>query len=355
MSRQQLFAAFFFALFLFLLYQFYQIFSVFLVPLTWAALLALTFYPVHLRLTRLLRGRVGLASFLFTTVVILVVMVPTVLISLLLANESVALYQRSSEIVDSEQARRWFEYLKAGTPLRAWQLLAPILEAWKIDIGGVAVTGANALSGFLVSQATDIAKNLVSFVLNFFLTTFALFFFFRDGARIVASVRDVVPMERAYTDILLARLYDTVSAVVQGTLATAAAQGLLTGVGFWALGVPFAVFFGCVTAFCSLLPMGTPIVWVPMALYLAAAVSLWRGVLLGIWGALVVTSVDSVVRPLIIGNRTEIPTLLLFFGLLGGLRAYGFLGLFLAPAIIAVLVAFVHIYREQYMTPPQTH
>ncbi len=353
MSRQQLFAAFFFALFLFLLYQFYQIFSVFLVPLTWAALLALTFYPVHIRLTRLLRGRVGLASFLFTTLVILVVMVPTVLISLLLANESVALYQRSSEVVGSGQVQLWFERLKAGTPLRAWRLIAPLLEAWKIDIGGVAVTGANALSAFLVSQATGIAKNLVSFVLNFFLTTFALFFFFRDGARMVVSIRDALPMERAYTDILLARLYDTVSAVVQGTLATAAAQGLLLGIGFWALGVPFAVFLGCVTAFCSLLPMGTPLIWVPMALYLGVTGSLWRGGLLGLWGALVAISVDNVVRPLIIGGRTEIPTLLLFFGLLGGLRAYGFLGLFLAPAIIAVLVAFVRIYREQYVTKPE--
>jgi predicted PurR-regulated permease PerM len=350
MNRQQLFAAFFFAVFLFLLYQFYRIFSVFLVPLAWAALLALTFYPLHLRLTRLLRGRIGLASFLFTTVVILVVMVPTVLLSLLLANESVTLYQRSSEIVASGQAQQWLEHLKASTPLRGWRLLAPILAAWKINIGDVAVKAANALSAFLVSQATDIAKNVVSFVLNFFLTTFALFFFFRDGARIVASIRDALPMERAHKDLLLERLYDTVSAVVQGTLATAAAQGVLAGLGLWALSIPFAAFLGCVTGLCSLLPMGTPLVWVPLAVYLAVAGSPWRALLLALWGTLVATSVDNVIRPLIIGGRTEIPTLLLFFGLLGGLQAYGFLGLFLAPAIIAVLVAFVHIYRGQYVT-----
>ena len=348
MTRQQLFAAFFFAVFLFLLYQFYQIFSGFLVPLTWAALLALTFYPLHIRLTRLLRGRTGLASFLFTTFVILVVMVPTVLVSLLLANESVTLYQRSREVLDSGPPRQWLEHLQASTPARAWALLAPILQTWNVDIAGIAVNVANGVSAFLMSQVTDIAKNVAAFVLNFFLTTFALFFFFRDGARIVTAVRDALPMEPAYKDLLLERLYDTVSAVVQGTLVVAAAQGCLAGLGFWVLSVPFAVFLGCTTAFAALLPFGTPIVWGAVAIYLVFAGFLWRALLVVLWGLLVIGTVDNVLRPLIIGGRTEIPTVLLFFGILGGLQTYGFLGLFLAPAVIAVLVAFVRIYREQY-------
>ena len=350
MTRQQLFAAFFFAAFLFLLYQFYQIFSGLLVPLTWAALLALTFYPLQLRLTRLLRGRTGLASFLFTTLVILVVMVPTVLVSLLLANESVTLYQRSRELLDSGVPQQWLEHLQASTPARAWALLTPILHAWNVDIAGIALKAANGVSGFLMSQATDIAKNVATFVLNFFLTTFALFFFFRDGARIVAAVRDALPMETAYKNLLLERLYDTVSAVVQGTLAVAAAQGCLAGLGFWALSVPFAVFLGCTTALAALLPFGTPVVWGTVAVYLGLAGAFWRALLLVLWGLTVIGTVDNILRPMIIGGRTEISTALLFFGILGGLQAYGFLGLFLAPAVIAVLVAFVRIYREQYMT-----
>jgi len=282
--------------------------------------------------------------------VILVVIVPTVILTVLLANESVALYQKSGEFISSGQLQEVLEHVKASTPARAWRLSADILGAWNVDLASLAVSGANALSGFLVSQAADVAKNVASFVLDFFLTTFALFFFFRDGSRMVAAFRDVLPMETEHKEMVLTRLYETLSAVVHGTLVTAAAQGFLAGLGFWVTGVPFAVFLGCAAAFFSLLPFGAPIVWGLVALYLAVIGSVGRAILIVLWGTLVVGTVDNVIRPLMIGGRTEIPTILLFFGILGGLQAYGFLGVFLAPAVIAILVAFVRIYEEQYHT-----
>jgi predicted PurR-regulated permease PerM len=354
MTRQQLFAAFFFAVLLFLFYQFYLMFSIFLIPLAWAALLAIVFYPLQLRLTHLLRGRNSVASFIFTTIVILVVIVPTVLLSLLLASESVAVYQSSKEFLSGNGLEEWMHRLQGWTPSKAAGIFGPILESWNIDIAGVAVKAANVVSSFLVSQATDFAKNLASFIVNFFLTTFALFFFFRDGARMVAFVRDLVPMEAEYKDLILTRLYETVAAVVQGTLVTSTTQGLLTGFGFFVLGVPFAVFLGCAAAFASLLPLGTALVWIPVAGYLGVTGSVTRAVILVIWGTLVVGMVDNLLRPLLIGGRAEIPTLLLFFGMLGGLQAYGFLGIFLAPAVIAILFAFLQIFREQYSTPAET-
>ena len=352
MSRHHLFAAFFFAVLLFLLYQFYLMFSFFLIPLTWAALLAIVFYPLHVRLTHLLHGRNSLASFLFTTLVILVVMVPTVLLSLLLASESVAVYEWSRDFLTGTGLQDFVSHMQVSAPAKAFGYFAPLLRSWKIDIADVAVKAANIISSFLVSQATDFAKNLASFVVNFFLTTFALFFFFRDGSRIVGGIRSILPMAPEHTDLILGRLYETVAAVVQGTMVTSATQGLLTGVGFWVLGVPFAVFLGCGAAFASMLPLGTSLVWLPVALYLGVTGSIARAVILVTWGVLVVGTVDNLLRPLLIGGRAEIPTLLLFFGMLGGLQAYGFLGIFLAPAIIAILVAFLQIYREQYSTDP---
>jgi predicted PurR-regulated permease PerM len=348
MTRQQLFAAFFFAVFLYLLFQFYRMFYVFLVPLTWAALLALAFYPLHIRLTRILHGRDSLASFLFTTVVILVVMVPTVLLTILLANESVALYERSRDFFTNGDLEHFLERLRGSALQRRWANFAPILQEWNVDIGALVATGANALSGFLVAQAADIAKNVAGFIVNFFLTTFALFFFFRDGSRMIGAIRNVLPMEPAHKELVLARLYDTLSAVIHGTLATAAAHGILAGLGFWAVGVPFAVFLGCATAFFSLLPFGAPAVWAAVAIYVGATGSITRTVFLVVSGTIVVGTLENLVRPLIIGGRAEIPTILLFFGILGGLQAYGFLGLFLAPAVIAILVAFIRIYKEEY-------
>lgn len=354
MSRHQLFAAFFFVVLLFLLYQFYLMFSVFFIPLTWAALLAIVFYPLHVRLTHLLHGRDSLASGLFTTVVILVVMVPTVLLSLLLASESAAVYQWSKEFLTGTGLQDLVTRLQGSAAGKAVGYFTPILRSWNIDIADVAVKAANIVSSFLVSQATDFAKNLATFIVNFFLTTFALFFFFRDGARMVRGIRDIIPMESEHTDLILARLYDTVAAVVQGTLVTSATQGLLTGFGFFVLSVPFAVFLGCAAAFASLLPLGTALVWAPVAIYLGVSGSVTRAIILLIWSILVVGMVDNLLRPLLIGGRAEIPTLLLFFGMLGGLQAYGFLGIFLAPAVIAILFAVLQIYREQYSTSAGT-
>src|SRR5262249_46495836 len=162
-------------------------------------------------------------------------------------------------------------------------------------------------------QAADILKNVASFVIDFFLTTFALFFFFRDGARMVGGIQDLLPMEPEHKGLVLQRLHETLSAVVQGTLITAAAQGARAGVGFALLGVPFAVFLGCFSAFASLLPFGAPVVWGAVAIYLGFTASIARTLILIVWGTLVVGTIDNFVRPIMIGGSTEIPTVLLFF------------------------------------------
>ncbi len=350
MTRQQLFAAFFFAVFLFLLYQFYLMFSSFAGALAWAGLLAFVFYPLQMQLTMALKGREGLAAFLLSTFVLLIVMVPTVLLTLVLASESVAFYQRSVEFVSGPEWPQFIAYLQASTPGRLWTAGAGFVDSWDVDLKDIAVKATNTVSGFLVAQATDILKNVATVVLNFFMSSFALFFFFRDGERMVAAARDLLPMEPAHKDIILRRLHETISAVVLGTLATAAAQGAMAWVGYWTLGVPFALVLGCLTGFASLLPMGGPLVWVSAAIYLAITAGWIKTLILVLWGSLAVGGIDNVIRPLIIGGRTAIPTVVLFFGIFGGLQAYGLLGVFLAPVVIAILVAFVSIYREQYQT-----
>jgi predicted PurR-regulated permease PerM len=353
MTRQQLFAAFFFAVFLFLLYQFYRIFEGFLAPLAWAALLALVFYPGQELLTRWLRGREGIAAFLLTTLVIGVVILPTIGLVVLVAQESVVLYERSSAFVAEGGPQRLVQQINESSLGRLWDLVAPTLSTWEIDVAGVGVKGANAVSSFLMGQATGIAKNILAFIADFFLCTLALFFFFRDGRRMLTAIRSLLPMEVAHKDLVLQRFGDALSAVVQGSLLVAVAQGTLAGVGYWVLGVPFAVFLGCATAFISLIPMGTPLAWGSVAAYLFLSGSAGKGIALVAWGILGIGTIDNIIRPLVIGGRTEIPTIYLFFGILGGLKVYGFLGMFLAPAVIAMLVAFVRIYREQYATPEE--
>ena len=350
MSRAQLFAVFFFTVFLYLLYQFYLVFNGFIGPLSWAGILALVFYPTYRWLTALLRQRESLAAFILTTVVIVVVMVPTVWLTVRLAGESVAAYQRVQQAIQSGEADEVVASLRASRPGRLWERVGPQLESWNLDLRSLILKGGDAVSGLLMGSVSAMAANAIRFIVNFFLTTFALFFFFRDGERMVRALRDLLPMEPRHKDAILTRFYDTLSAVVQGTLATAGAQGLLAAIGFSILGVPFVLLLSAAVAFLSLLPMGAPIVWVSVVGYLAFYGSYGKAIFLFLYGTFIISGADNVLRPLIIGGRTNIPTIFLFFGILGGMQVYGFLGVFLGPALIATLVAFIRIYREQYTT-----
>lgn len=348
MRREQLFAAFFFGVLLYLLYQFYYIFSFFFASLAWAALLALMFYPIYWRLVRLAGGREGLVAFAVTTGIILMVIVPGVFLTGLVARESVAAVQKISAIVQSGAIYEWLARLRDDLPPEVWERVGPLIEANRSELGSFLLAATRSVSAFLVSQAPAAAANVVAFVVDFFFTTFALFFFLRDGERMVRGFRDLIPMEPRHKEAILRRLYDTLSAVVQGTLLTAAVQGILAGIGIWFVGVPFAVLLGCATAFFSLLPMGGPVVWLGVVVYLLFQQSYGAAIGLFLWGALVVSTADNVIRPLVISGRTRLPTLFLFFGILGGLQAYGLLGVFLGPALIAILMTFLNIYREQY-------
>jgi len=354
MRREQLFAAFFLLAFCFLLYQFYRIISDFVGPLSYAALLAFIFYPLYHSLLRLLGQREGLAAGLMTLAVVLLVIVPTFYVLTLTTTESVSLYEKLSEFVKSDQPQEMMQRLRSSWLGQMWLDIGPRGDALRANLPEVAISASQAVSAFLVAQAPAAAANVFRFVVSFFFTVFAMFFFFRDGARMVRGVRDLVPMETDTKDAILARFSDTLSAVVLGSALTALAQGVLGGIAYWGLGVPFAVLLAGATAFFSLLPFGGPVVWIGVAIYFLIEGDYVRAAIMTGWGVLVIGSADNFIRPLIIGGRTQIPTILLFFGILGGLQAYGFIGMFLGPAVIAIVVTFARIYREQYATDAPT-
>lgn len=353
MQREHLFAAFFFLVFLFLLYQFYLILSDFLGPLSYAGLLAFIFYPAYHRLCGLLNGREGLAATVMSLAVVLLVVVPAVYLLTMITMQSVALYQSVSEMMSSGRLHELMDRMRASRMGLLYGQVAPSIDALKIDIPEFAVRASQTVSTFLVAQAPAAAANVFRVVVFFFLTVFALFFFFRDGQRMVLGVRDLLPLDPAIKDQIMVRFSDTLTAVVLGTAATAVAQGVLGGIAYWGLGVPFALLLAGSTAFFSLLPYGGPLVWLGVAAYLAINGEYGRSIAMLAWGTIVIGTADNIIRPLVIGGRTQIPTILLFFSILGGLQAYGFIGLFLGPAIIATLVAFARIFREQYATAGQ--
>ncbi len=348
-SREQLFAAFFFAVFLFLLYQLYLFLAAFFAPLVWAAILALAFYPLTNRLVARFRGRRGLAALVLVLGVTLVVVLPSFLLGSLLVREATAAYSRLQVAVQEGELARLVEHLRDSRLGGLWLRVGPLFDQLSIDLSDLLLRATNWVSDQIVDQATALARNVLLSVVNFVLMLVALFFFFRDGEAMAARVRDLLPMQPVHKEAIAARLYATLTAVVQSMLVTAVTQGVLAGLGYWVSGLSFSVFLGFVTGLASFLPLAGPaFVWSGSALYLALTGHLGRAVGLAVWGVLAVSTADNWIKPLFIGGRAKLPTFPLLISILGGLSVYGFLGVFLGPVVLAILFTFVDIYRVQY-------
>jgi len=356
-GREQLFAAFFFAVFLFLIYQLFVFLQPFLTPLLWAAILSLTFYPLTAWLVRLCRGSRNLAAFLLVVVITAGAILPSVYLGTMLVREAGDAYQRVQEMSRSGELAAVVEEARGSRAGLLWQrLTGPFQDRIDIDPAGLVVTATRWTSQQIAGGTALLARNVLLTLVNFLLMLVALFFFFRDGERIARQFGDLIPMAPAHKQRVFRRLYDTLSAVVQSMVIVAIVQGVLAGLGYWVIGrLPFSLFLAFLTGVMSFVPMaGATIVWLSTSIYLLVIGETARGIGLVLWGTFFVSSVDNFIKPLFIGGRAKLPTLLLLFSILGGLQAYGFMGIFLAPVVLALLLAFVDIYRELYHTAPAT-
>ena len=353
-SREHLFAAFFFAVFVFLLYQLYLLLAAFSGPLVWAAILALTFYPLTTWLTRVFHGSRGVAAATLVALVTAGAILPSVLLGSLLVREAAQAYERVQDMAATGELTQTLDSLRASRAGVMWErLTAPFQDRIDIDPGALLVGATRWVSQQIAGQTTALARNVLVTLVNFLLMLVALFFFFRDGERISTGVVSLLPMEPGHKDTISRRLYDTLTAVVQSMLITAVTQGILGGIGYGLIArLQLSVLLGFLTALASFIPMaGAALVWGTCAVYLALAGEMGRAVGLALWGVLVVSSVDNFIKPLVIGGRAQLPTFLLLFAILGGLQVYGFVGIFVAPVMVALLLSFVQIYRELYAMP----
>jgi predicted PurR-regulated permease PerM len=209
-------------------------------------------------------------------------------------------------------------------------------------------------SKFLLAAGTGLAAGLAGFAGNAILTFLILFFVFRDGPTAMVDLTAMLPLSQEQAVRLLAGIRDSVVANLYGILAVGFAQGLLTGLAMAVLRVPSALLLGLAAAVCSLVPIvGTMIIWLPAAIYLMATGHLWKGIILILWGGLVVGTIDNIIRPLVIGSKVELHPLLLLFALLGGLQVFGFIGVFVGPVVISVIAALINILREELAASPE--
>jgi predicted PurR-regulated permease PerM len=296
-------------------------------------------------------GRATAAALTIITLMTLVIVIPGLQMIGFLSQEVVQLVQSVGSLVKGKGLELWQQKPWVQTFLGWWDVLGVQLERFNfnIDVKDALAQGAQSMSAFLISYLPNIAQNIFLFVANFIIVLFTLFFFLRDGADFCYRLRHLLPMEHDRQERLFQNIVNSLTAVVHGCLAVAMIQGLLAGLAYWALGVPFALVWGVVTAFAALLPVGgTTIVSIPASIYLFAHGETVRGVFLLIWCIGVVGMVDNILKPLFIGTRLKLPMIILFFGILGGLSVFGVLGLVLGPVLFGLLSALLDLYLEEY-------
>ncbi len=337
LDKGLVFGVFFSALTLFLLWQLLKLISPFLGALFISAMLTVVFFPMHAWIRRKIVADRTAAAGLSTLTVLVTVVAPMLFFGWLLFKESRDLYPKT---------RAWVETLSVQEiEARLPQRLRGFIDA---DTKTTVLRNFENLQERIARSGGRVLRNIVVFLLDLFVMVFTLFFFFRDGARFMQWLIDVVPMDYDHKHRLASQLYTTVIAVVRGIIFTAFVQGVVAAVGFTIAGTPAPVLAGLLTFLAGLIPVGgTALVWLPMGLYMYFFQDPAWGVFVLLWGLLVVGLIDNFLRPMLIGRETRLPFFLLFLGIFGGMRVYGPMGLFLGPILVACVAAVMQIYKHE--------
>ncbi|HEY7474806.1 MAG TPA: AI-2E family transporter [Vicinamibacterales bacterium] len=314
----------------------------FLAPLAWAVVFAMMFYPVYDELAiRFGPARGALATTLMAAVLIVA---PAVMLVSVLAREvpMVIDHIQLASLSAPDQIERIWEMLRRRSPF-------PLPE----DPTMMLREGVQRVLTFLAPRAGAVVADALATVGSLFVMLFAMFFLLRDGYTIGRRVRELLPLPERERERLINETRDLVVASVGVGLLVAAIQGTIGGAAYWMLGIGAPALWGVAMAICALIPLvGTALVWAPTALWLFFSGQVGRAVVLIVIGVLVIGLVDNIVRPLLLSGRTSASGLVIFLGLLGGVAAFGFIGLVLGPIILVTASSLVAVFTRVELETP---
>ena len=305
----------------------------------WAVVLVIVFYPVHRNIAER-TGRRSLSALISCLLVILIVVLPLTLITAAVIHEFAKvgpnLPTNLSQILSQQPA-----------------ILGRVSE-WAQNRFGINLLGSQEffveqlrnLSQRLLGASFSLVGNIVGNIVKAFFVIFTMYYLFRDGDKIVNRLPDALPLDRKQSEAIILRTHQVVSASVYGVVTIAALQGLLAGLAYWILGIPSPVLWAVLTAFVCMIPVaGSFLVWLPLAIYLIISGSWTRAVLLIIWGGLVISTIDNLLRPKLVGTQTKLHELFIFFSVLGGISVFGLLGIVLGPVVLAITLGLLQTFQ----------
>ncbi|MBD3360353.1 AI-2E family transporter [Candidatus Peregrinibacteria bacterium] len=314
-----------------------------------AGVLTVAFYSVYKIVLRFFRGWSRTASMVTCLLVVLVVIVPLSVFVLLLATEAYDTYLLIQDNIGSGVFDKYLQWDDGGYFFDLKRRIQPVIDLDSIDMKKTIINMAQSLSTFLVSQTASFLKGLSNIIMKLIVMIFALFYFFKDGHKLIDKIGSLSPLPTVYETELFQKIASMVKAVVFGVFFTSIIQGIVGGVGFGIIGVSNPIFWGTAIAFFSLVPVvGTALVWVPASIVLAIMGEYGSAIFLFLWGLLAVGSVDNFVRPYLIGGKAKTYPLMTLLVVLGGVLTMGLKGVIIGPLVLMILMSFLHIYESEY-------
>ncbi|HET7608584.1 MAG TPA: AI-2E family transporter [Gammaproteobacteria bacterium] len=340
---------FFVALLLVVTLAFFWLIRGFLQPIFWAVALGIVVFPLHARLQRRLHNRRGLAASISVVTVVIVVILPLIGLGAAVANEGAALYNRLQ--TGGHGIGDIFTRVEQRMP----QVTA-LIERVGVDptrLQEQAQSAAVAVSRAIAERALSIGSGTLRGTIFFFLMLYLLFFFLRDGPRILDALIRALPLGDQRERHLFGRFAEVSRATIKGTLVIGIVQGTIGGIAFAALGISAPVLWGTVMALLSILPaVGTALVWLPASIFLLLTGHIFGGIALIFVGLVPIGLVDNLLRPVLVGRDTQLPDYLILLSTLGGLAAFGLAGIVIGPTIAAFFLSVWQMAEQEFTPSP---
>ncbi len=322
---------------------FFYLLKPFAYSIFWAAVVAALFYPLFRRLNEWLKHP-SLSATITLAAVVVIILVPLAILSVLVVKESISLYaslsattSQWSETID--KVINFFKYNSYSTQLHIDQ------SFWAAKFA----EGGQAVLNFIFTAAKDLTQNSLVFVVMFIIMLYALFFFIRDGEQMLKKLLYLCPLGDRYEVMLYKKFTAAASAIIKGTIIIGGLQGLIGGILFAVTGIKGALIWGIIMALLSIIPgLGAFIVWLPAGIIMLVTGQIWQGVIILIIGSIIISTVDNLLRPALVGKSLSMHPLIILFSTLGGIALFGISGFMIGPIVAALFLSFWDMYEEYY-------
>jgi len=315
----------------------------FFFPIFWAAVIAGVFRPLYSRINRKL-NRPNLSTAILFFLIALIILLPAGIVGTLAFNESLRLYAALAP--DTRHMDQNFQHLIntiAGNSIaRLFHINKALLIAKTTEV-------AQGITKYIFVHLTDLTQNTLGLLVKFAIMLYTLFFFVRDGDRFLRMAMKVLPLGLGREKFLYERFIVTARSTLKVTLIIGGIQGALGGIVFWVTDVEGALIWGLLMILMAIVPVvGCSIIWAPAGILMLLTGHIWEGILILAVGFLVISTVDNLLRPILIGKDVEMHPLLIFLSTLGGIILFGFSGFVIGPVITSLLIALWEMYEEFY-------